>query len=459
MQTFEKTSLINCTPQELFDWHARPGALARLIPPWQNVRILGAVSGLKPGNRVYLRLASGPFHRDWIAEHTGVVPGSGFEDVQVSGPFKHWLHRHEFEPVGEAQSVLKDSVEFALPLGAIGEGLGGTFVRRSLEHTFAYRHRTTAEDLALHARYRGKGRLRVAVTGAGGLIGTTLTAMLTGGGHEVVRLTRSRGDRKGEAALWDPAQGLLETTALEGLDAVIHLAGDNISHGRWTAAKKARIATSRIEATQRLVESLSGLASPPRIFLGASAVGIYGDRGDEILTEESSSGIGFLAEVCEGWERAATQANESGIRTLSARFGVILSPQAGALARMLPAFRLGAGGNLGDGRQYMSWISVDDAAAALIHMLMTHSLSGPINVTSPEPVVNSEFTKILGEILKRPAAMPMPAPLARVLFGEMADATLLASNHVMPERLLASGFGFRHPDLRTALGHLLGRKV
>jgi uncharacterized protein (TIGR01777 family) len=222
---------------------------------------------------------------------------------------------------------------------------------------------------------------------------------------------------------------------------------------------KARIAMSRIPATQRLVQSLSKLASPPKVFLSASAVGIYGDRGDEILTDEGNEGSGFLAEVCEGWEKAATKAGEFGARVLSARFGVILSPQGGALAKMLPAFRLGAGGKLGDGGQYMSWISVDDAAAALIHLLMTPDLSGPVNVSSPQPVVNREFTEIMGEILRRPVVMPFPAPLARVMFGEMAEATLLASQRVLPEKLQVSGFRFRHPELRTALNHLLGRTV
>lgn len=457
MQHFEKTSVVDSAPQEVFDWHARPGALDRLIPPWQKVKIVASVPGLRSGNRVHLRLGSGPFWRSWIAEHTAVTPGRGFEDIQLSGPFRHWLHRHRFEPAGEARTVLKDSVEYSLPLGSIGQVLGGRFVQRMLERTFEYRHRTTVEDLALHAGYGPAPRLRVAVSGAGGLIGSTLTAMLTGGGHEVVRLIRSPSGSDEGGALWDPARGLLEPSAMEGLDAVVHLAGDNIGQGRWTAAKKRRIQRSRVQATEQLVRSLSQLERPPRIFVGASAVGIYGDRREEVLTEDSSSGSGFLAEVCKEWEGAASRVSEFGARSVTARFGVVLSPKGGALAKMLPVFRSGGGGKLGRGTQFISWISIDDAAAALIHLVMSSELSGPVNVTAPAPVANSDFTRVMAEVLRRPAVIPVPVPLARLLFGEMADATLLASIRAIPAKLQSHGFRFRHPDLRTALGRLLGR--
>lgn len=457
MQHYEKASRVMASAQELFEWHARPGALARLLPPWQAVEVEAAASRLEVGSRVCLRLGLGPFRRTWIAEHTAVMPGRGFEDIQRSGPFKHWHHRHRFAPAGVNLADLRDSIDYALPLGAIGQGLVGRFVRRSLGRMFEYRHRTTEADLALHSRFRDKARLRVAVSGAGGLIGSALTAMLTTGGHEVVHLTRSPQPHRREGVLWDPARGLLESAGLEGLDAVVHLAGDPIVQGRWTGAKKESIRRSRIQGTQQLVESLSRLSRPPKTFLSASAVGIYGDRGDETLTEESTPGGGFLAEVCKGWEKSAQGATVFGARTVSARFGVVLSPRGGALAKMLPVFRLGGGGRLGSGRQFLSWVSVDDAAAALIHILMTPDLSGPVNITSPEPVTNGELTQALGGVLKRPTVMLVPAPLARLLFGEMADETLLASNRVLPEKLLASGFEFRHGDLPTALAHLLGR--
>jgi hypothetical protein len=247
----------------------------------------------------------------------------------------------------------------------------------------------------------------------------------------------------------------LNPAELEGFDGVVHLAGESIAAGRWTEKKKRRIRDSRVRGTRLLAESLAGLQNPPRVFVGASAMGYYGDRGEEVLREESAPGTLFLSAVCREWESAAQPLSARGVRVVHARFGLVLGSSGGALAKMLPPFRLGLGGVLGRGDQYMSWISLDDAVGALLHALSTESLSGPVNAASPAPVTNREFTKTLGRVLGRPTIFPLPAWAARLIFGQMAEELLLASARLEPAKLLKTGFTFRHPDLETALRHVL----
>ncbi|MFA5027933.1 MAG: TIGR01777 family oxidoreductase [Candidatus Methylomirabilota bacterium] len=294
----------------------------------------------------------------------------------------------------------------------------------------------------------------MAVSGSRGLVGSVLIPRLAAEGHEVIRLVR--GASAGPTELgWSPHAGFAERCRAEGLDAVVHLAGENIASGRWTAARKAEIRQSRVEGTRRVAEGLAGLATPPRVLVCASAVGYYGDRGAEILTEQSPPGEGFLAEVCQAWEAAADPARQAGIRVVHLRFGAILTPAGGALARMLLPFRLGLGGPIGSGEQYLSWIGIDDAVGALLHALVAESLAGAVNAVAPTPLPNREFARLLGNALSRPAILPLPAFAVRLLLGEMADPLLLASSRVVPAQLLASGYRFRHPDLEGALRYLL----
>lgn len=299
----------------------------------------------------------------------------------------------------------------------------------------------------------------ILVSGATGFIGSALVPFLTSAGYSVTRLTHSK-PRPGEKAItWQPLDGVLDAASLEGFDAVIHLAGENIATGRWTAEKKALIRDSRVKGTRLLCETLAKLSRPPRVLANASAVGYYGSHGNETLTEESDPGTGFLAEVCRDWEQATEPAAEKGIRVARMRFGVVLSPDGGALGKMLLPFKLGTAGILGDGRQYMSWIARDDLVAAILHVLMTESLRGPVNLVAPQAVTNREFTKTLGHVLWRPTILPMPAFAARLLFGaEMADEMLLAGQRVVPTRLQATHFQFRFPTLEDALRQMLGKK-
>jgi uncharacterized protein len=298
--------------------------------------------------------------------------------------------------------------------------------------------------------------MNILVTGASGLIGSGLLPFLGNTGHEVTRLVRSP-PRPGERAIrWDPAAGSIEESGLAGMEAVVHLAGENIAE-RWTAGKKAKIRDSRVNGTRLLCEALARMDTPPKVLVSASAIGYYGDRGGEMLTEESPSGQGFLAEVCRAWEASTAPAQQKGIRVVPLRFGIVLSEAGGALAKILPPFRMGMGGILGSGRQYMSWIALDDAVGAIHHAIVTESLQGPANAASPESVTNQEFTKTLGKVLGRPTVVPLPAFAARLMFGEMADELLLASARVQPVKFAASGYTFRYPDLEAALRHLLKR--
>ncbi len=298
--------------------------------------------------------------------------------------------------------------------------------------------------------------MKVLISGSTGLIGSALISLLTDAGHDVTRLVRS-GPRSDDSAVhWDPESGRIDAAGLEGLDAVVHLAGENIGSGRWTRDKKARIFDSRVKGTRLLCECLANLAAPPKVLICASAIGYYGDRGAETMNEGSPSGFGFLAEVCVEWEIATEFVAKTEIRVVNLRTGVVLSLAGGPLEKMLPPFKMGVGGILGNGRQYMSWIALDDAVGAIHHTLITDSLRGPVNNVAPHPVTNREFTKTLGRVLKRPTLFPLPSFGLRIIFGrEMTDTLFLSSTRVEPTRLLETGYVFQYPELESALQHVL----
>ena len=295
---------------------------------------------------------------------------------------------------------------------------------------------------------------RILVSGASGTIGSVLVPSLKAAGHAVIRLTRGAGV-SGDSVRWDPAQPL-PPESVAGFDAVIHLAGESIV-GRWTEAKKRRILDSRSQGTRHLAEALARTSPRPQVFISASAIGYYGNRGDESLREDSSLGQGFAAEICREWEAATRPASEAGMRTLQLRIGVVLSPTGGALPKMLPPFRLGLGGRMGSGRQWWSWIQVDDLVGA-IHHLLKSDLRGPVNVVSPNPVTNAEFTRTLAAAIHRPAIFPMPAFAVRLIFGQMGNELWLASQRVSPAKLVESGYRFQFPELGAAIGHSLKKQ-
>lgn len=295
-------------------------------------------------------------------------------------------------------------------------------------------------------------KLTVLITGSTGLVGSALTKFLVAEGHEVRRLVRRKPAAPGEFQ-WDPVAGSLDQNAVEGADAVVHLAGEGIASGRWTKAQKQRILESRQKGTELVAYAVAKATVKPRVLLTASAIGFYGERGDEPLDESSQGGLGFLAEVCNVWEQAVKSA--SSVRCVQLRIGVIQNPEGGALNKMLLPFKLGLGGRLGSGEQWTSWIALTDVIRAIHHAIVTDSVRGPVNLVAPNPVRNSEFTRILARVLKRPAIFPAPAFMLRLVLGEMADELLLSSQRVTPGVLQESGFEFAHPDLEGALRHEL----
>jgi len=460
MSEFVKKSEISVSAEDLFDWHCRPGAFERLVPPWESITLTSA-EGVSNGCRSELQLKIGPFRQTWIAEHSGVEPGRQFVDSQLQGPFRQWIHTHLMQPTSSTTSLLSDTVYYTPPLGVAGRLLAAPLIRRNLKRTFAYRHEITANDLKFHSLWPGKPKMKIAVGGSTGMVGSALVPFLTTGGHSLSALTRpssGHGTASGISAIpWNPSEGTLDATSLEGHDAVVHLGGHNIASGRWTGSMKQILKSSRVDSTALLSRTLATLSQPPKVLVCASAIGFYGHREDEVLTEQSPPGPRFISDLCQAWEAATAPAAEAGIRVVNLRIGVVLSPKGGALKKMLLPFQLGGGGIVGSGRQWWSWITTDDLIRVILHCIQTESLSGPVNATAPGVITNRDFTKTLGRVLRRPTILPMPAFMVRLAFGEMGEELMLGSTRCDCSRLIDSGFEFSYPGLESALRHVLGR--
>lgn len=444
------SSEIEAPRDEVFAWHTRPGAFARLSPPWQPMRLRAETDSLRDGT-AELKLPGG---LRWVAQHQadGYDPPRQFADELSSRGLASlparlvmtWRHTHEFGDLGDGRMLMTDRVDTLIP-GAL------------LRPMFVYRHRQLADDLAAHQRAtaHGLGPLTVAVSGASGLVGSALTAFLSTGGHRVIRLVRQPTADPAERQ-WNPDDP--DRALLAGVDAVIHLAGASIA-GRFTDEHRRAIRDSRIGPTRRLAELAARSAGGPTVLICASAIGYYGyDRGDEVLTEDSQRGDGYLADVVADWEDALAPAEQSGTRVVRIRTGIVQSPAGGTLRLMRPLFAAGLGGRLGSGRQWLSWIGIDDLVDVYHRALWDTGLSGPVNAVAPNPVRNSEYTKTLGRVLRRPTILPVPGLGPRVLLGAQGARELAcASQRVLPVRLGDAGHRFRTPELEPALRHLLGR--
>lgn len=464
MPHYVRRTPIAATASALDRWHARPGAFARLSPPWQDVEVVRH-DGIEEGDRAVIRLGVGPASVRWVAEHGAHVPGRQFSDTQLEGPFAEWHQEHRFLPLGDDRAMLEDEVAYRLPLGRLSAPVQ-PLAHRALDRLFAYRHRVTKTDVERHEA-AGLAPLTVALTGASGLVGRALAAFLLTGGHRVVRLVRTRaeaaaGNRSDaeRAVYWSVEKGEVGTAALAAAapDVVIHLAGEPVYALRWTNEKKRRIWESRTKGTQLLSRALARLDRPPRLFLSASATGFYGDRGAARLTESDGPGTGFFAGLTQTWEASTAEAEKVGIRTVHLRLGVVLTPAGGMLDLVLPLFRLGLGGRVAAGRHFLPWIALDDVLYAFLHLLGSE-LSGPVNLTAPVPVTGKRFAEALGGVLRRPAPWPAPEALLTLAVGELAREAVLPSARVLPQRLLDSGFTFAYPDLDAALRHVLGRST
>lgn len=439
----------------LADWHFRPGAFERLSPPWQRVEVVERPARLTDGAAMRMRLRVGPMRLTWIARHERCRPGAGFVDVQERGPFGAWRHEHRFEPREGGQSELIDAIDYAPPGGAAGAMLGGWKIRRDLRRLFNWRHERTRADVERHARAALAPR-RVAITGAGGMIGAALAAFLSTGGHEVRALVRRepRADALHEEFRWWPETGGVDPGALEGLDAIIHLAGAPMAR-RWTARARREIDASRAGATRRLFERLARQGRTPPTVLCASGVGILAPSANP-LDEQGPLGEDFPAQVARRWEAALDPARSAGARVASLRYGVVLSPVGGALRAALPLFRLGLGVVPGDGRQRVSWIGLDDAVGATLHALADERVRGAVHVVAPRSASAEAVAGALARALHRPRPLRLPAALIRRANGEQGAALLLRSVDAAPGALTDTGFRWRRPSLEETLRFELG---
>ncbi|HET7604327.1 MAG TPA: TIGR01777 family oxidoreductase [Gemmatimonadales bacterium] len=445
----ERTDSVTAPAGAVYAWHERPGALERLLPPWQRVTVVQQGGGLTDGARTVLSVPVGPVRMRWVARHRNTVPGRQFVDEMVSGPLAHWVHLHKMLPQSDTSSSVHDRVEFTPPLGPLG-ALATPWIRRRVDRMLRYRHEILRDEFA---QGMPAVPLTVAVTGATGFIGSRLVRALTTSGHLVRRIVRH--DPGADDIVWHPARGELDPRRLDGVDAVLHLAGASISR-RWTREQKQRIRESRRTSTALLARALSRLDRKPAVLVSMSAVGYYGSQGDTVLDEQAAPGDDFLAEVCKVWEASADPAREAGIRVVHPRLGIVLSPAGGALPLLSLPVRLGVGGRLGSGDQWLSWVALDDVLGVLRHAIEHDDLSGPVNLVG-RAERNRDFIATLAGVLHRPAAIPVPAFALRAVAGEMADGLLLASQRVEAAALAQSMYRMRYPELEGALRHVLGR--
>lgn len=444
----EYASIVNHPLDEVWAWHTRPGAMHRLVPPWQPMRVVKETESLADGTAI-LGLPGG---LRWIAKHdpAGYDPPNQFLDVLSSDGLMTlpprvigwWRHTHRYSDAGGGTTRVHDIVDTTVPGAA-------------LRSTFAYRHRQLAEDLAAHSDAAGAaaGSLVIAMTGSSGLVGTALSAFLSTGGHRVIRLVRGEPANAHERR-WDPDQPAADL--LEGVDAVVHLAGESIA-GRFTDQHRRAIRDSRIEPTRRLARTAAGTAGV-KAFVSASAIGFYGhDCGDSVLDEDSPRGTGFLADVVADWEDATAPAADAGLRVVTVRTGIVQAAAGGTLRLLRPLFAAGLGGRLGSGRQWLSWIGIDDLLDIYYRAIYDIRLAGPVNAVAPNPVRNAEYTRALAQTMHRPALLPVPSIGPRLLLGKQGAVELAEANQrVAPVTLESLGHRFRQPTLADALGHQLG---
>lgn len=438
------SSVVVAEPDEVFAWHSRPGAITRLMPPWQPVRVARESPSVRDGQAVLVL----PAGLRWVAGHDAASynPPRQFADVLLPplGNALRWRHTHIFAPTGAGSTVVVDVVSTPVPSAV-------------LRPMFGYRHRQLAADLAAHARAREvcPQPLTIALTGASGLVGSSLAALLTTGGHRVIRLVRRTAQHPDERE-WRPAAP--DAGLLDGVDAVVHLAGASIG-GRFTAERKRQIMSSRVGPTRALA-ALAAETPSLRAFVSASAVGFYGaDRGDEILTERGERGDGFLADVTAAWEEATAPASAAGIRTVQVRTGIVQTPRGGMLRLLYPLFEAGLGGPLGDGTGWQPWIEIDDLLDIYLRAVTDPALAGPVNAVAPGEARNAGYAQALARVLHRPALIPVPAAGPRLLLGaEGARELAQASQRVRPAALTSLGHRFRYPGLDGALRHVLGRE-
>jgi uncharacterized protein (TIGR01777 family) len=420
--------------------------------------LLQQTDGLRDGSTVVLRGRVGPFKIPMVFQHSGYNPPREFQDTQISGPFHSWFHSHRFIDGNDEGTtcLLQDEVRYALPAGPVGDFVNELWFSREIERIFTYRHGVTYLDVQ---RLEDRGIFtpqKILVAGSSGMVGSALVPFLRTCGHSVTRLVRNHVAHEPDVRLWKPDAGEFDSSAMADVDTVIHLGGSSILAPRWNEETRRRIRESRIESTRLLVNAITSAPKPPKTFICASAVGIYGNTPEGDRFEDAPVGSGYLADVAKDWEAAANYAAEAGVRVVNLRIGLVLSASGGLLGKSLLPFQLALGGRLGSGRQQMSWVSLHDLLYAVQHLLTNDRVSGPVNMTAPKSVSNAEFTSTLGRILRRPTLLSPSEGTLRLLFGEFADEVLLSGVSAPPGKLTDSGFQFEFKELEDAIRFDLG---
>lgn len=457
MPLYTRSGTLESPLKDVARWHFQSSALLRLVPAWSGVEVLEIPSRLEDGAIVTLRVPVPPIGRKkWISRIENVDHGISFVDDQVSGPFKRWRHEHMLSEDDSGRCRLTDSLDFELPHPPPIRNIGERVVERALVKTFSWRHRRTSQDV-LRLRETDWIQRKILLTGSSGLVGTSLRALLKVAGCDVVRLVRRNADPTLGEFQWDPAKGEIDLRAFEGVDAVVNLSGAGIADKRWTPGRKKVLRDSRVDSTALLARSIAGLSGEKPAFICASATGVYGDRPGERCDEDSSPGNSFLSRTCVEWEAAAAPALQAGARVAHLRIGVVVAYAGGAVSKLRRPVSLGLGGPVGNGRQGMSWIALDDLVGVIAHSIVDERYQGPINCVAPEGIDNRGFMKAMGRVMRRPVIAPLPAFAVKALFGQMGEEALLQGVFAEPRKLESLGFRFDFPELEDALRFELGQ--
>ena len=458
---FVHEAKFDANKKQIWDWYNSDGAFRRIMPEWEGIQPINA-GRLVDGDETIFKVKMGPIRQKWIARHHSVVPGESFADRMIKGPFGAWNHHHEFESNSGGVTSVIDNVEYKLPLHIFTGWSAGFTVLPRMKQMFEFRSVRVANDLKQIQATAKLPRQRILVSGSTGMIGLQLCAFLEAAGHDVHRLLRPSTKLPSDVdsskvVKWNDLTGEILEGDMNGFDSIIHLAGAGIGDKRWSKKRLKLIRDSRIIPTENLAKIVPGLENPPKKMLCSSAIGFYGNRGTEVLDENSSAGNDMLSDLCRDWENASNAAKDAGINVIHLRTGIVMSPLGGALAKLLLPAKMGAGGPVGGGKQMQSWISLDDEIYAIHHLMMKEDSEGAYNLTAPNPVSQKQFAKTLGKVLRRPAFAPLPGFVIKMLFGQMGKKLVLEGQYVRPNRLLESGYEFTHSELESCLRSCLGK--
>ena len=458
---FVHKAKFDANKKQIWDWYNSDGAFRRIMPEWEGIQPINA-GRLVDGDETIFKVKMGPLRQKWVARHHSVVPGESFADRMIKGPFGAWNHHHEFESKSGQMTSVIDNVEYKLPLHIFTGWSAGFTVLPRMKQMFEFRSVRVANDLKQIQATAKLPRQRILVSGSTGMIGLQLCAFLEAAGHDVHRLLRPSTKLPSDVdstkvVKWNDLTGEILEGDMNGFDSIIHLAGAGIGDKRWSKKRLKLIRDSRIIPTENLAKIVAGLENPPKKMLCSSAIGFYGNRGTEVLDENSSAGNDMLSDLCKDWENASSAAKDAGINVIHLRTGIVMSPLGGALAKLLLPAKMGAGGPVGGGKQMQSWISLDDEIYAIHHLMMKEDSEGVYNLTAPNPVSQKQFAKTLGKVLRRPAFAPLPGFVIKILFGQMGKKLVLEGQDVRPNRLLESGYEFTHSELESCLRSCLGK--